>query len=117
MTDTPHVFDATEANFEADVLQASLDTPVLVDFWAAWCAPCRALVPKVEAVADRHAGDMRVMKIDVDQNPLIAQRYGVRAIPTLILFNRGQEVARLVGAASEAEIELRLDRQMGEATH
>ena len=110
-----NVREVNDLEFDRAVLQS--ERPVLVDFWAAWCAPCRALVPKVEAVADRHAGDMRVMKIDVDQNPLIAQRYGVRAIPTLILFNRGQEVARLVGAASEAEIELRLDRQMGEATH
>lgn len=110
-----NVREVNDLEFDHAVLQS--ERPVLVDFWAAWCAPCRALVPKVEAVADRHAGDMRVMKIDVDQNPLIAQRYGVRAIPTLILFNRGQEVARLVGAASEAEIELRLDRQMGEATH
>lgn len=110
-----NVREVNDLEFDHAVLQS--ERPVLVAFWAAWCAPCRALVPKVEAVADRHAGDMRVMKIDVDQNPLIAQRYGVRAIPTLILFNRGQEVARLVGAASEAEIELRLDRQMGEATH
>ena len=110
-----NVREVNDLEFDHAVLQS--ERPVLVDFWAAWCAPCRALAPKVEAVADRHAGDMRVMKIDVDQNPLIAQRYGVRAIPTLILFNRGQEVARLVGAASEAEIELRLDRQMGEATH
>ena len=110
-----NVREVNDLEFDHAVLQS--ERPVLVDFWAAWCAPCRALVPKVEAVADRHAGDMRVMKIDVDQNPLIAQRYGVRAIPTLILFNQGQEVARLVGAASEAEIELRLDRQMGEATH
>lgn len=110
-----NVREVNDLEFDQAVLQS--ERPVLVDFWAAWCAPCRALAPKVEAIAARHDGDIRVMKIDVDQNPLIAQRYGVRAIPTLILFDRGREVARLVGAASEAEIELRLDRQMGGAAH
>ena len=110
-----NVREVNDLEFDHAVLQS--ERPVLVDFWAAWCAPCRALAPKVEAIAARRTGDIRVMKIDIDQNPLIAQRYGVRAIPTLILFDRGREVARLVGAASEAEIELRLDRQMGVAAH
>ena len=109
------VSEVTDSSFEKDVLQSS--KPVLVDFWAAWCAPCRALAPRVEAVAARRAGAVRVVKIDIDQNPLAAQRYGVRAIPTLILFNQGREVERLLGVVSEAEIELRLDRQRVEAVH
>jgi thioredoxin 1 len=109
-----NVGEVNDRDFDQAVLQA--DRPVLVDFWAAWCAPCRALAPRVEAVAARRA-DTRVVKIDIDQNPLVAQRYGVRAIPTLILFNHGREVERLLGAVSEAEIELRLDRQIGEALH
>lgn len=109
------VREVNDRDFDQAVLQS--DRAVLVDFWAGWCAPCRTVAPRVEAVAARHAGDVRVMKIDVDQNPLIAQRYGVRAIPTLILFNHGQEIDRLLGAVSEAEIELRLDRQMAEALH
>ena len=110
-----NVREVNDLNFDQAVLQS--DRPVLVDFWAGWCAPCRALAPKVEAVAARHAGDVRVVKIDVDQNPLVAQRYGVRAIPTLIVFNHGQEVERLLGAVSEAEIELKLDRQRVETLH
>jgi thioredoxin len=110
-----NVRELNDGDFDQAVLQA--DRPVLVDFWAAWCAPCRALAPRVEAVAARRAGAVRVVKIDIDQNPLAAQRYGVRAIPTLILFNQGREVERLLGAVSEAEIELRLDRQRVEAVH
>ena len=110
-----NVREVNDGDFDQAVLQA--DRPVLVDFWAAWCAPCRALAPRVEAVAARRAGDVQVVKVDIDQNPLTAQRYGVRAIPTLILFNQGREVERLLGAVSEAEIELRLDRQRVEAVH
>jgi thioredoxin len=110
-----NVRELNDGDFDQAVLQA--DRPVLVDFWAAWCAPCRALAPRVEAVAARRAGAVRVVKIDIDQNPLAAQRYGVRAIPTLILFNQGREIERLLGVVSEAEIELRLDRQRVEAVH
>lgn len=107
--------EVNDSNFEQAVLQS--DRPVLVDFWAAWCAPCRAVAPRLEAVAARRTDDARVVKVDVDQNPLVTQRYGVRAIPTLILFHHGREVERLLGAVSEAEIELRLDRQLGAALH
>ena len=71
-----HVTEVSDANFEQDVLQS--DQPVLVDFWAAWCAPCRMLAPTVEAVAEKYAGNARVVKINVDENPAVSQRYGIK---------------------------------------
>lgn len=83
------------ADFDTQVLEA--DVPVLVDFWASWCKPCRAIAPAVDAVADRFAGRAKVFKLNVDENPEIAGRYGVQGIPTLIFFKGGQKVAELVG--------------------
>jgi len=83
------------AEFDKQVLEAG--TPVLVDFWAVWCGPCRAIAPAVDAVADEYAGRAKVFKLNVDENPEIAGRYGVQSIPTLIVFKGGQKVAELVG--------------------
>jgi thioredoxin 1 len=102
--------EVNDNDFEQVVLRS--DKPVLVDFWAAWCAPCRALAPTVEAIAIKRTEGARVVKLDVDRNPLATTHYGVRAIPTLILFSNGQEVERLLGAVSEAEIERRIDRHI-----
>ena len=87
-----HVQEVSDNSFEDDVLKS--DQPVLVDFWAAWCAPCRMLAPTVEAVAEKYAGNARVVKLNVDDNPSTAQRYGIKGIPTLILFRDGKEVER-----------------------
>ena len=85
----------TDTNFETDVL--SSDKPTLVDFWAEWCGPCRAIAPTVEAVAEEFDGKANVVKMNVDENMNVPQRYGIRGIPTLILFKNGQEQERYVG--------------------
>lgn len=91
-----------DTNFERDVLQVR--QPVLVDFWAEWCAPCRMLAPVIEAVAEKYADTARVVKLNVDENPSISQRYGIKGIPTLILFKDGREEERIVGATSKESI-------------
>ena len=93
---------ATDSNFEADVLGS--EKPVLVDFWAEWCAPCRMLAPTVDAVAQHYGDNASVVKLNVDDNPSTAQRYGIKGIPTLILFREGKEVERVVGATSKESI-------------
>jgi thioredoxin 1 len=91
-----HPLTVTDADFERVVLGASV--PVLVDFWAAWCGPCRMIAPVVEALAQEFAGRVLVAKLDVDANPMTAQRYGVQSIPLLVYFHNGREVDRAVGA-------------------
>jgi thioredoxin 1 len=90
--------EATDANFDIDVLGS--DKPVLVDFWAEWCGPCRMIAPSVEAVAEQFAETATVVKMNVDENTNVPQQFGIRGIPTLILFKGGKEVERVVGAVS-----------------
>src|SRR6266581_7859242 len=108
-----HVNDTTDSSFETDVLKS--DRPVLVDFWAAWCAPCRMLAPTVESVAEKYAGNARVVKLNVDDNPSISQRFGIKGIPTLILFKNGREEERVVGATSKESISRLIDKHLGGA--
>jgi len=109
-----HVQETSDGAFEADVLKS--DKPVLVDFWAEWCAPCRMLAPTVEAVAEKYANNARVVKLNVDFNPSVSQRYGIKGIPTLILFKGGKEEERVVGATSEQAISRMLDKHVSAAT-
>ena len=103
----------SDADFEREVLQAG--QPVLVDFWAEWCAPCRMLAPTVEAVAQEFAGNASVVKLNVDENPSVSQRYGIKGIPTLILFKNGKEEERVVGATSKEAIARLLGKHTGGA--
>lgn len=96
------VKEVSDGSFEKEVLGSS--KPVLVDFWAQWCTPCRMLAPTVEAVAEHYRESANVVKLNVDDNPTTAQRYGIKGIPTLILFREGKEVERVVGATSKESI-------------
>ena len=88
----------TDSSFQTDVLDS--DKPVLVDFWAEWCGPCRMIAPSVEAVAEEYDGKASVYKMNVDENLNVPQQFGIRGIPTLILFKGGQEQERIVGAVT-----------------
>lgn len=97
-----HIVHATDASFEADVLQAEL--PVLVDFWAAWCGPCKMIAPVLDEIAEEYAGKLKVVKVDVDENRDAPAKYGVRGIPTLLVFKGGQLEATKVGALTKSQL-------------
>lgn len=107
MTDSnplPHVFDATAARFEAEVIHASLQTPVLVDFWAAWCGPCKSLGPVLEKLAAEYNGAFRLAKVDVDAEQQLAAAFQIRSVPTVMLVKGGQLVDGFPGALPEGEL-------------
>ncbi|HKO44780.1 MAG TPA: thioredoxin [Pyrinomonadaceae bacterium] len=107
------VTEVSDSSWESEVL--GCDRPVLVDFWAAWCAPCRMLAPTVDAVAEKYSTNARVVKLNVDDNPAISQRYGIKGIPTLILFKGGKEEERVVGATSKEAISRMIDKHVAGA--
>jgi thioredoxin 1 len=104
------VKEVTDNSFEYEVLTS--EKPVLVDFWAEWCGPCRMLAPTVEAIAEKYSESAAVVKLNVDDNPSTPATYGIRGIPTLILFSGGKEVDRVVGATSKESISRMITRQI-----
>ncbi len=100
-------FEATESNWDEQVLQSEL--PVLVDFWAEWCGPCKMIAPSVHDMAEEYDGQLNVAKLDVDSAPNIAMKYGVRSIPALIFFKDGQPVDQIVGAVPKGVLKKKVD--------
>lgn len=103
-----------DSSFEKEVLQS--EKPVLVDFWAEWCAPCRMLAPTIDAIAEQFGETAAVVKVNVDDNSATAQRYGIKGIPTLILFSGGKEVERVVGATSKESISRMIEKYVSVST-
>jgi thioredoxin 1 len=97
------IANVTDASFENDVLKSS--QPVLIDFWATWCGPCRAIAPVVEQLAGEYAGKVKVVKVNIDENPKTPTQYDVRSIPTLLMFKDGKVVGQIVGAVPKPKIE------------
>ena len=100
-------FTVTAANFEAEVLKST--TPVLIDFWAPWCGPCRMVAPSVEEMATQYAGKLKVGKLNVDDHPSVAQRYGITGIPALLFFEGGEVVDTVVGAVPKSTLQKHVD--------
>jgi thioredoxin 1 len=100
-------FDVTDADFEEKVLKS--DNPIMVDFWAEWCGPCRIVAPVVVELAEEYDGQMGFAKVDVDSNPKTAVTYGVRSIPTLLIFQDGKPVEQVVGAVPKSTLQKRID--------
>ena len=109
-----YVTEVNDANFESEVLESS--QPVLVDFWAEWCQPCKVLAPTVESLAEKYEDRLKIVKLNVDEDAGCSSRFGIKAIPTLILFRDGKEVRRVVGGPTNAKefISQMLDKQLPE---
>ena len=105
-----HVIHATDADFDSHVLQSS--EPVLVDFWAQWCGPCKMIAPALDELADTYAGRAKVVKVDIDQNRAVAMKYHVRSIPMLLMFKDGQVHATQIGAVGKAKLAQLIDKAL-----
>ena len=101
---TPYIFDVTTANFDQAVIQNSFEKPVLVDFWAEWCGPCKQIGPALEQISDELAGQVTIAKVNIDDSPMTPSKMGVKGIPTLMLFKDGQLASMKVGAMPKGKI-------------
>jgi thioredoxin 1 len=100
--------DVTDASFQEEVIEGSKETPVLVDFWAEWCGPCHAVSPVLDKIAEERPGQLKLVKLNIDENQNTAQTYGVMSIPTMILFKDGEPAAATIGARPKGDIEKQL---------
>jgi thioredoxin 1 len=105
---SPKIITLTQDNFASEVLQSP--TPVLVDFWAEWCGPCKAVAPILDELADEYEGKVKIGKINIDEQQGVAAEYGIRAIPTLLLFNKGQVADQIVGLRSKRDLKSSFER-------
>ncbi len=108
---SPNILTLIQENFATEVLQSP--TPVLVDFWAEWCGPCKAIAPVLDELADEYEGRVKIAKVNIDEQQGIASEYGIRAIPTLLLFDKGQVADQIVGLRSKRDLKASFDRLVG----
>ena len=105
-----HIKEITDATFDSEVLKS--DVPTLVDFWAIWCGPCKAIAPMIDAIAEEYKGRLKVGKMDVDSHQIAPQQYGVRSIPTLLIFKGGKVVGQLVGAMPRSKLDAEIQKHL-----
>src|SRR3954471_10102039 len=108
---SPSILGLTQENFATEVIQSP--TPVLVDFWAEWCGPCKMIAPILDELADEYEGRVKIVKVNIDEQQGIAAEYGIRAIPTLLLFDKGQVADQIVGLRSKRDLKASFDRVAG----
>ncbi len=110
MANEPNLIHVTDKNFSSEVLQSEI--PVLVDFWAAWCGPCRAISPIVDELAREFGGRVKITKLNIEENPITPSQYGVRGIPTLILFKEGKVFDQIVGSVPKARLKAMIEKAL-----